>query len=188
MDVDVRFVRGLPYAQLEIREENIVDAVLPENAFDLVHSRWTLMHIPQREQVLEKLVAALKPGGTLFVEESDGNPVATLDRTPWRDLCLRVLDVIRHRGTHPEWARELPYKMAPLGLENVRAEAVTPYFPGGSDLAEFWKISWGLVRDGVAAAGADVSQWNRELAVLDDPSMLFVAPMTVSVIARKTAS
>ena|SRR5690242_14729755 len=144
------------------------------------------MHIPQREHVLEKLVAALKPGGTLFVEEPDGHPVRTLDQTPWRDLCERVFDVVERRGSNPDWAHDLPYKMATLGLGDVRAEAVTPYFHGRSGLAEFWKISWSLVRDGVASAGKNVSQWDRELAALDDPSLIFVGPMTVAVIARKT--
>ena len=185
MDLDARFVRDLPHANLEIREENIVEAALSNDTFDLVHSRWTLMHIPQREKMLEKLVASLKPGGTLFIEESDGHPIQTLDRTPWRDVSMRVLGVIKPRGTDPEWARDLPYKMAPLGLGNVRAEAELNYFHGGSEIAQFWKISWSLVRDGVAAAGADVSEWNRELAALDDPSMLFVNTMTVSVIATK---
>ena len=77
--------------------------------------------------------------------------------------------------------------MVALGVGNVRAEAEMPYFHGRSELAEFWKISWGLVRDGVAAAGGDVSQWDRELAALDDPSLLFVAPMTLSVIATKSS-
>ena len=183
VDIDTRFVRGLPYTNLEAREENVLDADLPERAFDLVHCRWTLMHIPERERVLEKLVATLKPGGTLFLEEPDGNPVRTLDRTPWRDLCDRVFEVIAPRGSNPEWARELPYKMSKLGLGNVRAVAETPYFHGGSDLAEFWKISWTFVRDGVANAGGDVSQWDRELAALSDPTQIFIAPMTVSVIA-----
>jgi hypothetical protein len=35
------------------------------------------------------------------------------------------------------------------------------------------------------SAGGDVSQWDRELATLDDPSLTFVGPMTVSVIATK---
>jgi SAM-dependent methyltransferase len=186
IDIDTRFVRGLGYANLEVREENVLEAILPESGFDLVHSRWTLLHIPQRELVLEKLVAALRPGGTLFLEEADGHPVRTLDRTPWRDLCQRVFDIVKSRGSNPDWAHELPYKMAALGLGNVRAEAETPYFHGRSELAEFWRISWEVVRDGVAAAGADVSQWDRELAALDDPSLLFIGPMTVSVIATKS--
>jgi SAM-dependent methyltransferase len=187
LDLDGRFLRALPpsCANVEVREENVVDAELPEGAFDLVHTRWTLLHIPQREQVLEKLVAALKPGGTLFLEEPDGHNVHTLDRTGWHDVTERIFPIVMARGSDPYWARDLPYKMSALGLVDVRAEAEFPYFHGGSELAEFWRISWGLVRDAVAATGADVSQWDRELAELDDPARLFVMPMTVSVIATK---
>ena len=185
LDLDARFVRARSHRNLETREENVVDAELPAGTFDLVHTRWTLLHIPQREQVLEKLVAALKPGGTLFLEEPDGLPVDALDRTGWHDVTQRVFPIVMARGSHPYWARDLPYKMAALGLGAVRAEAEFPYFHGRSELAEFWKISWGLVRDAVAATGADVSQWDRELAELDDPGRLFVMPMTLSVIATK---
>lgn len=185
IDLDARFMRVLEHQNLEVREENVVDCELPTETFDLVHTRWTLMHIPQREQVLAKLIDCLKPGGTLFLEEADANSVRTLDRTGWHDLTMRVFDQIVPRGSHVEWARDVPYKVSALGLTNVRAEAEFSYFHGGSDQAEFWKISWSRVRDGVAAAGADVTQWDRELAELDDPARLFVAPMTVSVIATK---
>ncbi len=185
LDLDARFLRMLPCENVEIREENVVDAELPAGAFDLVHTRWTLLHIPQREQVLEKLAAALRPGGTLFLEEPDLLPVEALERTGWHDVTMRVLEVVRQRGTHAHWGRELPDRVAALGLTNVRAEAEFPWFHGGSELAEFWKISWGLVRDAVAAKGGDASPWDRELAELDDPARRFAAPMTVSVIATR---
>ena len=76
--------------------------------------------------------------------------------------------------------------MTSLGLSNVRAEGETPYFRGASELAEFWQISWGRVRDAVAQTGTDITQWDRELAELDDPTRLFVSPMTIAVIATKT--
>jgi hypothetical protein len=75
--------------------------------------------------------------------------------------------------------------MASLGLGNVRAEGETPYFHGASELAEFWRISWGRVRDAVAESGADVTQWDCELAELENPERLFVSPMTLAVIATK---
>jgi hypothetical protein len=37
----------------------------------------------------------------------------------------------------------------------------------------------------MAQIGADVTQWDLELAELDDPARLFVSPMTVAVIATK---
>ena len=185
MDMDARFLRALHHPNLEVREENGAAVDLPEQAFDLEHTRWTLLHIPEREAVLRKLVAALKPGGILFLEEPDGYPVILLDRTGWGDLTRRILELVKHRGSDGGWARHLPYEIAPLGFGDVRVEGETPYFHGRSELAEFWKISWTRVRDGVAATGADVSQWDRELAELDDPGKLFVGPMTLGVIATK---
>jgi SAM-dependent methyltransferase len=184
-DVDARFLRALDYDNLDVREENVVDASFPSGTFNLVHTRWTLMHIPQREDVLQKLVDWLTPGGTLFLEEPDGISVRTLDRTGFRALSLRVFDFIQARGSNPDWSRELPFKMTSLGLTNVRAEGDIPYFSGGSELAEFWRISWTRVRDAVAQTGADVTQWNHELAELDDPTRLFVSPVTIAVIATR---
>lgn len=185
VDLDAQFLRALDCPNLEVWEASIVTAEVPRGVFDLVHTRWTLLHIPEREDVLLKLIDALKPGGTLFLEEPDGYPVLGLDRTGWHDVTMRVYEVIRPRGSHAEWARDLPYKLMSLGLADVRAESEFPYFHGGSELAEFWKISWARVRDGVAAAGGDVAPWDRELAELDDPNKLFVAPMTLGVIAYK---
>src|ERR1039458_7122444 len=39
--------------------------------FDLVHARLVLVHVPQRAQALAAMVAALKPGGWLLLEEAD---------------------------------------------------------------------------------------------------------------------
>jgi SAM-dependent methyltransferase len=184
VDLDARFLRALEHANLDVREGNIVDVALPAATFDLVHARWALLHIAQREALLTRLVAALKPGGTLFLEEPDCLPVEALDRTGFHDVSMRVFAVAPQRGSDSFWARGLPYKVAALGLRDVRASAETLYFRGASELAEFWKISWGRVRDRVAASGADVSPWDRELEELDDESQLFVGPMTIAVIAR----
>ena len=185
MDLDARFLRDLTYANLDVREENVVQASLPSNAFDLVHTRWTLMHVPERDQVILKLIDALKPGGTLFLEEADSSPIMAGERSSWRDICERVFQMSMQRGSDGDWARDLPSKVSSLRVDNVRAEAEYKYFAGGSRFSEFWKISWTRVRDSVAATGADVSQWDRELADLDDPAQCFVTPATVAVIATK---
>ena len=113
-----------------------------------------------------------------------GKQVTMFDQA-LRDLAARMFEVISKHGSHPEWGREVPSLVAALGLRDIRAESEYPYFHGGSELAEFWKRSCSRVRDGLAAAGADVSEWDPGLAQFDDPTRLFVAPMTVSVIAIK---
>ena len=185
IDIDTRFVRDLRQPNLEIREENVLDVDLPEAAFDLVHTRFTLCHIPEREALLEKLIPTLKPGGTLFLEEPDGHAIDTLDESEWHDLTMRVFDIIDRRGSDILWARGLPARALSLGLHDIRADVDLPYFRGGSNHAEFWKMTWAKVRDTVADTSIDVDRWNRELAVLDDPSRIFPGLMNVTVIATK---
>ena len=185
IDIDTRFVRNLDYSNLDIREENVLDVDLPVAAFDLVHTRFTLCHIPEREALLEKLIPTLKPGGTLFLEEPDGHAIDTLDTTAWHDLTMRVFGIIDGRGSDILWARGLPARVLSLGLRNIRADVDLPYFQGGSNQAEFWKMTWAKVRDTVADTDIDVDRCNRELAVLDDPSQIFPGLMNFTVIATK---
>lgn len=185
IDIDARFVRRLGYRNLQVREENVLDIDLPSAAFDLVHTRFTLCHIPEREALLEKLIPTLKPGGTLFLEEPDGGSVDALDDSPWHDLTMRVFYVIERRGSDILWARTLPQRVLSLGMENVRVDVDLPYFQGGSNQAEFWKMTWAKVRDTVGDTVIDVDQWNRELDTLDDRSKIFPGLMNFTVIATK---
>jgi len=69
--IDPRFLETLRHPNIEVLRHNIVADPLPEASFDLVHTRLVLLHIPQREQALERMIAALKPDGWLVVEEYD---------------------------------------------------------------------------------------------------------------------
>jgi SAM-dependent methyltransferase len=46
---------------------------LPAKDFDLVHARLVLCHLPEREQVLQRIMAALKPGGWIVIEDVDSD-------------------------------------------------------------------------------------------------------------------
>lgn len=50
---------------------DIVKDPLPAHSFDLIHARLVLAHLPARDQVLPRLVASLRPGGWLVVEDFD---------------------------------------------------------------------------------------------------------------------
>src|SRR5262252_2571366 len=70
-DIDTRFLETLDKNNLEVLRHDLVTDPLPQGRFDLVHTRLVLMHLPEREQVLARLAAALKPGGWLVAEEFD---------------------------------------------------------------------------------------------------------------------
>ena len=68
-DIDARFLTGLP-DNVDVRELDIRDQEL-EPDFDLAHCRALLMHLPDPDAALARIVAALRPGGVLLVEEGD---------------------------------------------------------------------------------------------------------------------
>jgi ubiquinone/menaquinone biosynthesis C-methylase UbiE len=70
-DIDLRFLETVKRANVEVRQHNIATDPLPEAGFDLVHARLVLLHLPKREQALERMISALKPGGWLVSEEYD---------------------------------------------------------------------------------------------------------------------
>ena len=70
-DIDPRFLAGFNRDNLEVRIHDVGVDPLPEAAFDLIHTRLVLVHVPQREATIGRLVNALKPGGWLVVEDYD---------------------------------------------------------------------------------------------------------------------
>jgi SAM-dependent methyltransferase len=70
-DLETRWLQPLEAPNLEIRRHDIVSEPLEASHYDLVHARLVLMHLPQRAAVLEKLVAASRPGGWLVLEDYD---------------------------------------------------------------------------------------------------------------------
>src|SRR5262249_32385304 len=49
-DLNPRFLDELQESSIEVRTHNIVTDELPDAAFDLIHARLVLMHIPERQQ------------------------------------------------------------------------------------------------------------------------------------------
>jgi SAM-dependent methyltransferase len=70
-DIEPRFLSALACPNMEVRRHDIGVDALPERAFDLVHARLVHMHVPDRDQALERMIGALKPGGWIVAEEFD---------------------------------------------------------------------------------------------------------------------
>lgn len=79
-DVDTRFLtaRDLPQ-NVEVRRHDIDADPLEADAYDLVHSRALVEHLPDPRHALERMAAALRPGGWLVIEAADFTPL----RSAW---------------------------------------------------------------------------------------------------------
>src|SRR2546421_5657265 len=56
---------------VRVRRHDVFADELPHAAFDLVHARLLVQHVPDRPAVVRQLCRALKPGGYLVLEDTD---------------------------------------------------------------------------------------------------------------------
>jgi SAM-dependent methyltransferase len=184
-DVDTRFLDALSSANLEVLRHDVTEDELPANTFDLVHTRWVLMHLPARQRALERLVSTIKPGGWLLVEEADTFPVSALEPGAYGQIWSAFMRAIAPHGTHGDWARELPSILPTSGLSDVGVDADFQIFMGASPLAEFWRLTWEQLRSGIVQSGAQEAQIDETLRSLSDPTQHFIGPATFAVWGRR---
>jgi SAM-dependent methyltransferase len=70
-DIDVSWTREAAGPVVEVRRHDVARDEPPGETFDLVHARLVLVHVADRERALRSMVAALKPGGRLLLEDAD---------------------------------------------------------------------------------------------------------------------
>lgn len=162
-DVDPRFMEKSPRrrrANMEVRRHDIGADPLPEAAFDLVHARLVLGHVPQRDAALTRLVAALKPRGWLVIEEFDGRLIdrtiptaAAADAERFRTMFRALARLMDDRGFEPEWPRRLYGHLRAAGLVEVGMEGHLAVREGGSPGARLDAANFTQVREEAVAKG-----------------------------------
>ena len=70
-DLDPRFLDSHGRDNLKVTRHDILADPLPDACFDLAHARAVLEHTPNRHQALARMVAAVRPGGWVLVEDVD---------------------------------------------------------------------------------------------------------------------
>jgi SAM-dependent methyltransferase len=193
-DLDLRWTDPGPHANLELRRHDITVDPLPDAAFDLVYARLVLVHLPERYDVLDRLVRALAPGGVLLVEEFEELLPAVPDPdAPHAALSNRVreafIQFFRQAQADNTYPRTLPRLLAARGLEAVQMEGNWVFVRGGSigaalDRANLLQLRPQLVGTGLLT-DAEVDAY---LAVLDDPVFLGSLPLLVAGHGRRPAA
>jgi SAM-dependent methyltransferase len=191
-DLNVDYLERLQGGNLEVRRHNIVSDLLPEAAFDLAHTRLVLVHLPEREAVIDRLITALKPGGWLVAEEFDGRsmlPDAELNpvegATP---LLAAIQQVLANHGANTRFGRLLPGRLNAHGLEEVDAEGRVLALRGGSVGAGLHRTNARHMRSEIIESGImGEEDFERELARLDDPDLIVPSPIMWTVWGRRPA-
>ncbi|HUJ94144.1 MAG TPA: class I SAM-dependent methyltransferase [Terriglobales bacterium] len=137
-DLDLSYVAGLRAPCLEIRKIDVLRDVIEANSYDFVVARALLHHVTPAHKALERMVAALKPGGTLLSIEPDMLPCTVTEpdsmRTFWQGWLKWSVDA----GIDYFIGRKIAAWLDSFGLRNISGEGHTPLFNGGSEWATYW--------------------------------------------------
>ena len=189
-DIDTRFLDQTNHPNLSVRRHNIVSDPLPGERFDLIHARLVLVHLPEREEVLHRMIAALKPGGWLLTEEFDSVSLVSAPETyPW-EMTLKSAVALRkimiERGVDPAFGRSLAQNLRARGLQNISAEGRMLVWFGGSQGARLMRANLEQLREAILESGeATKLEFAEDIARLDQPDFMTPSPVMWSVAGRQ---
>lgn len=177
-----------PY--IELVKGDIRDVNFENSRFDLIHSRYVLIHLSNYRPVLEKLLKALKPGGRLVIEEPDFS--ASRPIIGPKHLCRSFKRVNRaiyrmYRDLHINHDAGLKFLTAlhALGASALTAENDAPLARGGSGVARMMCLSAKHLREKYLAtkevSGEDIDAY---CAFAENPDTWAVYYATIAVSAQ----
>lgn len=194
-DLNTRFLNEIDSPFLEVRTHNIVTDPIEEDAYDLVHSRDVLEHIPEREAVLDKMVSALKPGGWLVAEDVDflsslridGFGEATALSSSEKKLWKTVMAAMNGRGVDPDFGRRLPWQLVARGLADVDATLRGGFAKARSTGGTLEILSVAQFRPMLIEAGLSEDDFEEHLAYMKSDEFMRFGPVHIAAWGRKPA-
>jgi SAM-dependent methyltransferase len=184
-----------PHPRLTVLEHNVITEPLPSGQFDIIHARAVLQHLPQRHEVLAKLIAALKPGGAVVIEEMEprwGSSVLATPDPRIYDIFVRyeaaITKVLSGNGMDPTWARGVHAAMREQGLVDVDTEGWQRSWAGGTGSALLAHSGSRELRDRLIAVGMPAEDLDIMATLTLDPRLVMRGVLLLSTTGRKPAT
>ncbi|MEO8622227.1 MAG: methyltransferase, partial [bacterium] len=187
-DLDTRYLESLNLPNVDVSRHDIGTEPLPVAAFDVVHARLVLSHVRERDRALAQMVAAVKPGGWIFIEDFDRtmapNPslhsAETLSKT--YVAMTRLMD---DRGVDRTYGRRVFGQLRALGVERLAAEGRTYMWPAGSAGPQLMRANFEQLRQGMESAGyITAREFEEDLVALDSAEFLMPSPILWAVFGQ----
>jgi hypothetical protein len=161
--------------------------------WDYVHARLTLGHLPERREILGRLVACLRSGGVIHIDDWDASRTDMVMHAPDPDagdlytLFQQTLGakVFAAAGTDRTWARRIHAALLEEGLCDVETVMHARAWPGGSPGCQLVASTLRQVRGRLLAAGLTDGQLGRIQTLLDDPRLVLAGHLLYSTSGRR---
>jgi SAM-dependent methyltransferase len=186
VDLDVRLLEPLAGPRVEVRQHDLLADPLPEEAFDLVHARNLLMHLPGRLEALRRLLAAVRPGGWLAVCEPDFNALAiSPPSAAWRRAWTVFCDAAVAGGWDPGYGSRMVGDLEALDLVDLESEVVIRHVRGGSVPARLFADTLERLHEQMLTLGAADEDLAAAQRLLRGPSVTYRPPTVTTAWARQ---
>jgi len=191
IDRDTRYIDKLKHPNLQIINSDLTEIKLGDEQYDFIHGRYILMHIQDFQDVLQKIMAALKPGGWILLEEADFKvahiETSSADRKRAFTATSQAINrLFSSKNIDHAFGKHLREIIVGCGFANIQEETYAPLEQGGTGTAEIMRLSALQLRDQYLKTGAVSDSDLREYVELaSDPDQMAVYYATVSVWAQK---
>lgn len=146
---------------IEWKEGDCRALPFPNASFDAVVAATTLSHVPDVGRALAEMVRVTRPGGRVGVFDLDGD--LTLFAHPDRELTRRIVAAFSDQAWVNGWlVRELPVRLADLGIVNVKTRGFMPLESGGYYANRAERAAETAVKCG-AITGDEQARWLQAL-------------------------
>ena len=114
------------------------------NSFDFVYSRMLFQYLPKKEQAMDEIVRVCRPGGTVLLQDLDGQLLWNYPEEPGLQSALaQVLGALGKTGFDPFVGRKLFRLAQRAGLENLKVQVECYHLIAGEPsrhILEQWKL------------------------------------------------
>lgn len=174
--VDIETSRLEAGPVVDVLAHDIDGGVPPGGPWHLIHARLLLAHLPRREEIVEKLVAALAPGGWLVIGDVAVPPFGvTAAPTPSDDELFRRVQHASHHVISPAagidfgWAPRIEQRLGRAGLEHIQVQRHSHTATGGSAGCRMHRNLNIQAEGPLRAAGIEQDELDRYRELMLDP-------------------
>jgi SAM-dependent methyltransferase len=194
-DLDITHLGHLSgEANLEIERHDVLTDPIPERAFNLVHARLVMGEIREPQIAVARLVASLRVGGWLVLEDNDRTSLAAdPDDKAAADLFSKVEAAVDAEltasGLDPAYGRRLYRQLAGAGLVDVITRGANAVQAGGQPLADLLLEELAQMRERLIGGGrVSTQEVDGVTSLLRDPDFVFMSPTLVTAWGRRPPS
>jgi len=186
VDLDTTLLEELASDRVEVRGHDLMLDPLPEAAFDLVHARLLLMFLSPRLRAVQRLVSAVRPGGSVAAIAPDFATVAlSPTNLAWERTWSLCHDAMVAGGLDPHYGARLGCDLRAAGLSDIHIEHVARCCPGGSLPSRLLSLTIERLRERLVILGADPREIDEARRLLEDPANAITSPTTCAARARR---